>query len=59
MTSIRHSRSGFNLPSRPQYLAGRDGSFLPGGMFVRQFLALIIEFDAVMINVEKIPRHEG
>jgi hypothetical protein len=31
--------------------------FMPSGMFIRQFLAYEIEFGAVVVDVEKVPRH--
>ena len=40
-----------------QYLAGCDGCLLPGGMLVRQLLALVVELIAVVVNVKKIPGH--
>src|ERR1700733_11731066 len=40
-----------------QSLASHDGSFLPSGVLVRQFLALVIEFGLVVIDVKKVPRH--
>jgi hypothetical protein len=30
---------------------------MPSGMFIRQFLAYEIEFVAVVVDVEKVPRH--
>jgi hypothetical protein len=41
-----------------QHLASRDCSFPPRGMFVWQFLALIIELGSVVVGVEKIPGHQ-
>jgi hypothetical protein len=40
-----------------EYLTGCDGCLLPGGVFVRQFLALVVEFVAIVVNAEKIPGH--
>jgi hypothetical protein len=37
--------------------ASDDRRFMPGGMFIRQFLAYEIEFGAVVVDVEKVPRH--
>jgi hypothetical protein len=42
-----------------QYLAGRDGGCLPGGMIVGQFLALVVDLVAFVIDVEKISGHAG
>jgi hypothetical protein len=38
-------------------LAGRYRRLLPRSMLVRQFLALVILYGAVVVNVEKIPGH--
>jgi hypothetical protein len=37
--------------------ASHDRCFMPCGMFIRQFLAHEIEFGAVVVDVEKVPRH--
>jgi hypothetical protein len=59
---VRH----FHAPFEPwlkfaiqtlQSLASHDGGFLPGGVLVRQFLALVIEVGMVVIDVKKVPRH--
>jgi hypothetical protein len=41
-----------------QHLPCRDCSFPPSGMFVRQFLALVVEFGSVVIGVKEIPWHQ-
>jgi hypothetical protein len=40
-----------------QDLARRNGGFMPGGMIVGQFLALVVDLFAFVIDVEKISRH--
>jgi len=40
-----------------QDLTSRDRGLPPCSMFVRQFLALVILYGAVVVDVEKIPRH--
>jgi hypothetical protein len=30
---------------------------MPSGLIVRQFLALLIKLGAVVVDVEKVPRH--
>ena len=37
-----------------QNLASRHGRYPPGSMSVRQFLALVVGFGAVVVKVEKI-----
>jgi hypothetical protein len=42
-----------------QYLPGHYGSFFPGGMFVGQFLALVVGLVRVVQDVEIIPGHRA
>ena len=42
-----------------QYLTGCDGCFLPSGMLVRQFLAIVVEFVALVVDVEKYRGMKG
>jgi hypothetical protein len=61
---VRHFHSPFAVGRQLavytlQYLPGRDGGFLPGGVLVRQFFANVVGFVLVVKDVEKIPGHEG
>jgi hypothetical protein len=40
-----------------QSLANHNGFFMSGGLLVRQFLALVIEFGTVVVGVKKISGH--
>jgi hypothetical protein len=40
-----------------QHLSRRDGCFLPGSIFIWQFLAFVVEIGSIVIDVEKIPGH--
>jgi hypothetical protein len=55
--TLRDAARYISKRPRPNSKTGNDGCFMPSGMFVGQFLALVIDLGLVVIDVKEVSRH--